>query len=136
MLTEYAGKIRLVIKHYPYRYRDYAHLAAEAAEAAKAQGQFWPMHDLMLEKKQLDRASLIGYAATIGLDVGRFTRELDAGTYRERVDQDVALARSLDFFQTPTFVINGRVLVGERPLDQFRALIDTALAESVAKGQP
>jgi len=129
-MTEYAGKLRLVIKHYPYRYRDYSSLAAQASEAAKAQGKFWEMHDLMLERKQLDRDSLLGYARQLALDVPRFQRELDNETYLPRVAADFALARKLDFFQTPTFVINGQVLVGERPIELFRERIDQALKEA------
>ncbi len=129
-MQEYRGKIRLVIKHYPYRYRDYSYLAAQAAEAAGAQGKFWPMHDLMLEEKALDRGSLIAYADYLNLDVARFTRELDQQVHRPRVQRDVQLAEKLDFFQTPTVVINGRVLVGERPIEKFRALIDQALKEA------
>ena len=132
-MTEYAGKLKLVIKHYPYRYRDYSSLAAQASEAAKAQGKFWEMHDLMLERKQLDRDSLLGYARELKLDVARFQRELDDKSYLPRVEADFALARKLDFFQTPTFVINGQVLVGERPIDMFRELIDQALNKTVNK---
>ncbi len=128
-MHEYTGKIKLVIKHYPYRYRDYSSLAAQASEAARAQGKFWEMHDLMLERKQLDRNSLLGYARELGLDLARFERELDTKTYLPRVEADFALARKLDFFQTPTFVINGRLLVGERPIEMFRQLIDQALSE-------
>jgi predicted DsbA family dithiol-disulfide isomerase len=134
VLREYQGKIRLVIKYYPYRYRHFSYLAAQAAEAAKAQGKFWAMHDIMLETKKLDRESLIQHAKTIGLDVPRFTKDLDSEKYRERVEQDVALARSLDFYQTPTFVINGRVLVGDRPIEKFREYIDEALKDE--KGKP
>lgn len=88
------------------------------------------MHDLMLEQKKLDRDSLLGYANELGLDSERFKRELDNKTYLPRVQADFALARKLDFFQTPTFVINGRLLVGERPIEMFRELIDQALAET------
>jgi protein-disulfide isomerase len=128
-MEEYRGTLRLVIKHYPYRYRDFSALAAQAAEAAGAQGKFWEMHDLMLARKQLNRESLLGYARELRLDLLRFQRALDNQTYLPRVEADVALARKLDFFQTPTFVINGRVLVGERPIEMFRRLIDQALAE-------
>jgi protein-disulfide isomerase len=133
VLEEYPGKVRLVIKHYPYRYRDYSQLAAEAAEAASAQGKFWPMHDLMLEQKRLNRESLIGYAEMLDLDVGRFTRELDSGKYRSRVEQDVELALKLGLYQTPTFIINGRKLVGDRPIEKFYELIDAALREAEEK---
>lgn len=132
-MEEYRGSLRLVVKHYPYRYRHYAYLAAQAAEAAGAQGRFWEMHDIMLETKRLDRDSLLDHAEKIGLDVARFARELDRETHRPRVERDVLLARSLDVYQTPTFVINGRTLVGERPIDQFRELIDEALAAARGK---
>ncbi|NCO50799.1 MAG: thioredoxin domain-containing protein [Deltaproteobacteria bacterium] len=128
-MHEYQGRLRLVIKHYPYRYRDYSALAAQASEAARAQGKFWEMHDLMLSRKQLDRSSLAAYARELNLDVTRFLRELDSQMYLPQIKADFALARQLDFFQTPTFVINGRVLVGERPIEMFRQLIDQALAE-------
>ncbi len=117
-----------MIKHFPYRYRDYSHLAAQAAEAAKAQGQFWAMHDLLLERKKLDRDSLVGYAREIGLDLPRFIGELDRETHRRRVEQDLELARKLDLYQTPIFIINGRPLVGNRPIEKFRAMVDEALA--------
>ncbi len=132
-MKEYSGKVRLVIKHYPYKYRDYSSLAAQASEAAKAQGKFWEIHDLMLEHKKLDRDSLLGYARELGLDVARFQKELDNKTYLPRVEADIALARKLDFFQTPTFVINGRRLVGERPIELFREMIDQALLEATGK---
>lgn len=117
-----------MIIHYPYRYRDYAALAAQAAEAARAQGKFWEMHDLMLERKQLEREHLIGYARELKLDVPRFIRELDGETHLARVNRDVELAKGLDIYQTPTFLINGRKLVGERPFADFQKLIDEELA--------
>lgn len=133
MLKHYGEQVRLVIIHYPYRYRDYASIAAQASEAARAQGKFWEMHDLMLERKQLERDHLIGYARELGLDVPRFTKELDGEKYLSRVNKDVALAKSLDLYQTPTFLINGRKLVGERPFEDFQKLIDEELAQAGSK---
>lgn len=124
-----------MIIHYPYRYRDYASSAAQASEAARAQGKFWEMHDLMLERKQLERDQLIGYARELGLDVARFTRELDGEKYLPRVNKDVELAKGLDIYQTPTFIINGRKLVGERPFEDFQKLIDEELALAGGKRQ-
>jgi predicted DsbA family dithiol-disulfide isomerase len=125
--------VRLVIKHYPYRYRDYSYLAAQAAEAARVQGKFWEYFDLMMYEKRLTRDDLIGYARQLNLDVELFTSELDSETHLPRVEADVQLARKLDFYQTPIFVINGRTLTGDRPIKRFRKLIDAALAET-AKG--
>ncbi len=89
----------------------------------------------MMHEKRLTRDDLIGYARQLHLDVERFARELDNETHRPRVEKDVQLARKLDLYQTPTFVINGRMLVGERPIEKFRKLIDAALAETAKEGQ-
>ncbi len=123
-----------MIKHYPYRYRDYSYLAAQAAEAARAQGKFWDYFDLMMDQKRLTRADLIGYAQRLKLDVERFSAELDSQQYRPRVESDVQLARKLDLYQTPSFIINGRLLVGDRPIEKFRQLIEQALAEQSKGG--
>ena len=62
-MEEYPGKIKLALKNYPYRYRDYSHLAAEALLAAGDQGKYWEMHDIMIKNSpDLDRKSLIRYA--------------------------------------------------------------------------
>ncbi|SDM79400.1 Thioredoxin [Geoalkalibacter ferrihydriticus] len=134
MIEEYGDQVRLAIIHHPYRYRDYAHLSAQAAEAARAQGKFWEMHDLMLERKRLDRDSLVGYAGELNLDVARFTRELDGEKYLARINQDVDLAQKLDIYQTPTFFINGRKIVGERPFEDFKKIIDEELAKAKSTG--
>ncbi len=77
-MAAYGGKVRLVIKNYPYKYRDYSHIAAEASLAARDQNKFWKMHDLLLKKSpELDRNSLIKYAQEIGLDVKKFTDSID-----------------------------------------------------------
>jgi predicted DsbA family dithiol-disulfide isomerase len=93
------------------------------------------MHDLMLERKQLERDHLIGYARELGLDLPRFIKELDGEKYLPRINQDVELAKRLDIYQTPTFIINGRKLVGERPFEDFQALIEEELALAGGKKQ-
>ena len=110
-------------------------MAAQAAEAARVQGKFWEYFDLMMREKRLTRDDLIGYARQLNLDVDRFIRELDSETHLPRVEADVQLARKLDFYQTPTFVINGRALVGGRSIEKFRKLIDAALAETAKGGR-
>lgn len=106
-------------------------MAAQAAEAARAQGRFWDYFDLMMKEKRLTKNDLVKYAEQLKLDVARFQRELDSQLYLPRVNRDVELATRLDLYQTPTFIINGRKLVGERPIDKFRQMIDEALAETV-----
>ena len=128
IMEAYPGKIRLVVKNYPYKYRDFSRIAAEASLAAQDQGKYWEMHDLLLSRSpQLDRASLIAYAKELGLDIAAFTTALDSGKHGAAVDADIKLAESVDLYNTPTFYINGLQIIGERPLSFFKQIIDAEL---------
>jgi protein-disulfide isomerase len=127
-MAEFPGKIRLVLKNYPYRYRDYSHLAAEALLAAGDQGKYWEMHDIMIKNSPvLDRDSLIRYAKELGLDINRFTSDLDSMKHKKRIEQDENLAISMDLYNTPTFFINGRKVIGNRPYEYLKKIIDEEL---------
>jgi protein-disulfide isomerase len=128
LLETYPGKIRLVVKNYPYKYRDFSKIAAEASLAAHDQGKYWEMHDILLTRSpKLDRASLIAYAGELGLDVKKFTESLDSGKHAGKIEADLKLAESIDLYNTPTFYINGRQIVGERPFEFFKKVIDEQL---------
>ena len=128
IMDTYAGKIRLVIKNYPYIYRDYSHIAAEASLAARDQGKYWEMHDLLLKRSPvLDRVSLIKYAQELGLDLKKFTASLDEKKHTQEIERDKKLALDMDLYNTPTFFINGRRVVGERPFEYFKKIIDEEL---------
>jgi len=132
----YKGKVRLVIKNYPYIYRDYSHLAAEASLAARDQGKYWEMHDLLLGKSpKLDRGSLINYARELGLDVKKFTESIDDKKHAAEIERDKKLAVDMDLFSTPTFFINGRKVIGERSFAYFKKIIDEELNASRWSGQ-
>ncbi len=127
-MKEYAGKVKLVIKLYPYKYRDFSHISSEAALAARDQGKFWEMHHLMLKKSpQLDRNSLIQYAKDLNLDVKKFTDSIDAKKHAAVIARDVKLAADLDLYNTPTFFINGRMVVGNVPYAYFKKVIEQEL---------
>jgi protein-disulfide isomerase len=128
IMETYPGKIRRVVKNYPYKYRDFARISAEASLAAKDQGKYWEMHEILITRSpKLDRASLISYAEELGFDVKKFTESIDSGRHAGEIDRDVKLAESLDLYNTPTFYINGRQIIGERPFDYFRKIIDEEL---------
>ena len=128
IMETYPGKIRLVIKNYPYRYRDFSKIAAEASLAAEDQGKYWEMHDMLISRSpKLDRESLIAYAAELGLDVKKFTESIDTGKHKKKIEADVKLAESIDLYNTPTFYINGRQVIGERPFAYFQKIIDEEL---------
>jgi protein-disulfide isomerase len=127
-MQTYKDKVRLVIKNYPYKYRDYARLAAEASLAAQDQDKYWEMHDLLIKRSpKLDRTSLIHYAKELGLDVKKFTESIDSQKHAMEIDRDLELAIKMDLYNTPTFFINGRKVIGERPLEYFKKIIDEEL---------
>jgi protein-disulfide isomerase len=128
IMDTYKGKIRLVIKNYPYQYRDYSHIAAEASLAALDQGKYWEMHDLLLKRSpKLDRESLIGYAKELGLDTKKFATSIDGKKHAQEIERDKKLATDMDLYNTPTIFINGRKVVGERPFEYFKKIIDEEL---------
>jgi protein-disulfide isomerase len=122
---DYGGAVRLVWKDNPLPFHTNATPAAEAARAAGAQGRFWPMHDLLMaNQKALSRADLESYAAELKLDVAAFKAALDDHRYARDIAGDVTEAKNFGALGTPTFFINGRVLRGAQPYEQFKQLID------------
>ena len=117
-----------MVKHLPYRYRDDSRIAAEASLAARDQGKFREMHLLLLDRSpKLDRASLIACAQELKLDVPRFTKDLDTMRHQREIDRDLKLAGTLDLYNTPTIFINGVKLLGDRPIEEYRTVIDREL---------
>lgn len=119
----------------PYKYRDFSHIAAEAVLAARDQGKFWEMHQILLKKSpQLDRNSLVKYAQEIGLDVKKFTESIDTKKNSVIIERDKQLAVSLDLYETPAFFFNGRKVTGNRPYDYFRRIMEEEV--KLAKPKP
>jgi protein-disulfide isomerase len=128
VLAAYTGKIKIVVKNFPYILRDYSHIAAEASLAARDQGKYWEMYELLLARSpKLDRASLISYAQLLGLDIKKFTESIDGKKHAAEIARDKKLAADLYVFNTPTFFINGRKVVGEWPFESFKKIIDEEL---------
>jgi formate/nitrite transporter FocA (FNT family) len=122
------NRLRFVFRHFPLsEVHPHAQRAAEAAEAAAAQGQFWQMHDHLYEHQDaLDEDHLVEYAAELGLDTDQFERELHERTHEQRVNEDIQSGTRSDVSGTPTFFINGERYEG--PLEFDRLL--GALAEA------
>ena len=110
LLAQWGDDLRYVFRHLPLSdVHPWAQLAAEAAEAAGAQGAFWEMHDLLLAHQgELTPSSLRRYARELGLDVERFSEELRRRAYAARVGEDVVSADASGVSGTPSFFINGR----------------------------
>jgi protein-disulfide isomerase len=118
------GKVKLVFKNFPLPFHQYAEKAAEAAECANQQGKFWQMHDLLFSSGgRLDTDSLKSYAKKIGLEQDKFDHCLDSGETAGIVSSDKSQCAAAGVQGTPTFFINGKMLVGAQPYEQFKNLI-------------
>jgi protein-disulfide isomerase len=134
MLDLYPGSIRFVFRNFPIpQLHPHADQAAEAAEAAAAQGRFWEMYELLLRpSSDLDLGSLLGYAQSLDLDVEQFRKEVTSGAYAAKIDHDVREGFSNGVNATPKFYVDGKRLDGKFPLegleDAIRASIQAASA--------
>ncbi|MGH2852151.1 MAG: Na+/H+ antiporter NhaA [Solirubrobacteraceae bacterium] len=110
LLSQQGADVRYVWRQLPLNdVHPNAQLAAEASEAAAAQGRFWEMYDLLLAHQgALRLADIAGYARELGLDSDRLVDEVRRRKYRDRVTEDVASADESGVSGTPTFFINGR----------------------------
>lgn len=129
LIADNPDLIRLVYRHFPItNIHPHALMAAEAAEAAGAQGKFWEMHDLLFtHQDRLDYEDLLEYAEAIGLDISRFDREMRANHYREEVKRDFRRGIQDGVNGTPTLFINRLRYDGPRDYDSMMAAITVIL---------
>lgn len=129
---EFGTRLRLVYRHYPLSgIHKHAQMAAEAAEAAAAQGRFWEMHDLLFgHQDALDQKHLLRYAEQLELDVDRFRRELKQGSYAERVRQDFIAGVQNGVNGTPGLFLNGVRQPGDFDEPALKALLNAVPSAS------
>jgi protein-disulfide isomerase len=127
------GDVRYVWRHLPLSdVHPNAELAAEASEAAAAQGAFWEMHDLLLDHQgELRPRHLHSYAQQLDLDPDRFREDLQRHAHSPRVEEDVDSADSSGVTGTPTFFVNERRHDGAYDIDTLSAAVRAAGARSV-----
>jgi NhaA family Na+:H+ antiporter len=130
---QFGDRLRYVFRHFPITtMHPQAQLAAEAAEAAGAQGRFWEMHHLLLKQGEaLDQGHLVQLAAELGLDTDRFERELNEHVYADRVRQDFLSGVHSGANGTPAFFLNGVRYDGAWDVDSLRAEIQKPLGVQV-----
>jgi protein-disulfide isomerase len=119
MLGEYPGLILFAFRNFPIAaLHPHAEQAAEAAEAAAAQGKFWPMYELLLRPSaDLDLGSLLGYADQVGLDLDRFRADVTGRAHAARIERDVREGIRNGVNATPKFYVNGARIDGKLPLE-------------------
>jgi protein-disulfide isomerase len=111
ILEHFRGRVRLVWRHFPLEgVHPHALSAALAAEAAGAQGRFWPMHDLLLENQaHLKTNHLSGYARRLELDPARFEADVEEHVYLQRVREQIEGGEKSGARGTPSFFVNGSI---------------------------
>ena len=128
VVQAYPRDIRLVYKQFPLSNHPHAELAAQAALAAQAQNKFWQMHDKLFENfRSLSREHMLVWAKDIGLDVTRFTADLDSGKHKKTVAKDITDGDTAGVEGTPTFFINGKHYNGQLDLASLKPILDAEL---------
>ena len=124
--------LRFAYRHFPLtQVHPHAQLAAEAAEAAGAQGKFWDMHNMLYTHQEgLGPGDLMVYANAIGLDMQRFRRDLETHAHLDRVQEDFMSGVRSGVNGTPTFFINGLRYNGPRDFATMLAVINEVVEAS------
>ena len=130
-----SGTLRLEWRDFPYLGQESAN-AALAARAAQEQGKFWDYHDILYENQESANSgafsdeNLLRFAQEVELDVERFEESLKGGKYEPIVDRVFREAQEAGIPGTPTFSVNGRLLVGFQPLEVFEQVIEEEIREA------
>jgi protein-disulfide isomerase len=134
ILERYPNDVRIVYRHLPLdRIHSRARPAAEASLCADDQGKFWPYHDqVFTNAKTLTDEDLKRFAEAAELDVAAFEQCVAARSFKQKVQQDVDAAAAAGISSTPAFLVNGILLGGAKPVEQFVTIIDAELANSKA----
>jgi protein-disulfide isomerase len=128
VMTAYAGKVRLVFRHFPLDFHQQAPKAAEAASCAGEQQKFWEYHTALFKNQQkLMPEDLKAHASALGLDAAKFNECLDSGRLSKVVQDDIAAGKKVGVTGTPAFFINGVMLSGAQPIEEFKKVIDAEL---------
>ena len=129
LLDRYPGMIRFAFRNFPIpQLHPHAEQAAEAAEAAAAQGKFWDMYELLLRtSSRLDLDSLVGYAERIGLDAGRLISEVTGNVYAARIERDIQEGVRNGVNATPKFYVDGTRIDGHLPLEGLVTAVEAAV---------
>jgi protein-disulfide isomerase len=128
LMKVFPNDIRLVYKQFPLSMHPHARLAAAAALAANQQGKFWQMHDALFKNfRQLGRERILALAKETGLDMDRFTADLNSGKFDAVVNNDLRDGEEAGVQGTPAFFINGKHYNGPMELVQVKPLIEAEL---------
>ncbi len=124
----YGERVALVYRHLPLGMHPFAEGAAEAAEAAGAQGKFWEMHDALFEHQaQVSPAQLPLLAQQLGIEGERFNEDLAARRHRARIQAQAEEGKALGASGTPSFFIKGERYHGDSDRESLTAAVERYL---------
>ena len=134
ILVEYGDKIRFVYMDFPLSFHPRAMPSSIAAHCANEQGKYWPMHEnLIREAGDLSDEDLKKRAAVVGLDAEAFGSCLASSRPQPGIEAAFKVGQDAGVGGTPSFFINGRMIIGAKPAEEFKAIIDDELARAAAK---
>ena len=130
--TQYQDRVRWVFRDFPIPgLHPEAPIAHEAARCAGEQDKFWPYHDVLFDRAPVSApAALRDLAVLVGVEPAAFTQCLSSNKYRAAVNADMEVGTQLGITGTPTFYINGALLVGNQPIAEFQRAIERELART------
>ncbi|MBW3005086.1 DsbA family protein [Candidatus Woesearchaeota archaeon] len=137
VLEKYGDKIKFVYRDFPIKqiHAD-ANIHSEAANCALEQGKFWEFHDKLFTEQEVceglenPKEHIFQIAEEQGLDIKEFNKCLDEHKYKEEVEKDFEDGLKAGVYGTPTFFINGRTIIGPKPLRAFEKIIDEELEKN------
>jgi|SRR3989344_3637096 len=122
------GKVKLVYRDFPLSFHEFAAKASEASECADEQGKFWEYHDKIFNnQKQINVENLKNWALELGLNTEKFNNCLDSDKYRDEVLNDIKDGSSAGVQGTPAYFINGVLVEGAQPYENFKNIIEKEL---------
>ncbi|MFA5128691.1 MAG: thioredoxin domain-containing protein [Patescibacteria group bacterium] len=130
IMENYGDKVRVVFRHYPLSFHANAQKAAEASECAAEQGKFWEMYDKIFAANEAGTMGVDKWKAeakNLGLNTKKFNECLDSGKYASKIaaEEEEGLAAGVE--GTPATFVNGELVSGAVPYEQFKQIIDSYL---------
>src|SRR5579863_7035335 len=128
VMAAYPKDIKLIYKQFPLSMHPHAEIAAEASLAAREQGKFWEMYDVLFKNyRRLSRENILLFAKQIGLDMDKFTADLDSHKYKAEIKKDIGEGEDANVYGTPAFYINGKQYNGEVSLAALKPILAAEL---------
>jgi protein-disulfide isomerase len=128
VMAAYPKDVKLIYKQYPLSMHPHAQFAAEASLAAREQGKFWEMYEVLFKNFQhLSRENVMLWAKQLGLDVDKFKADIDSRKFKAAVDKDLADGEAAGVYGTPAFYINGKQYNGEVTLAALKPILAAEL---------